>query len=595
MYGLIGKNIVRKKWSLPLLLDRTIHVSVGKNSKNVTFVSTPIFYVNAKPHIGHLYTSLLADAYSRWCKIKGEKVLFSTGTDEHGLKVQEAAIANNQTPVIFCDDISSKFSKTFDLFDIKYDDYIRTSEKRHSECVHKLWDTIWDNGYIYVGKHEGWYCTSDETFLPDSQVTTKMSEETNSEIKVSAESGHPVVWFSEENYMFRLSAFEKPIIEWLNSNQDVIYPRSKYNEVKSFILTNGLSDISISRKQSTVEWAIPVPKKYDGETTEAHSIYVWLDALANYLTVSGFGSTWNLSDVDAGDVDGSTLQNSKTAKYGWPATCHIVGKDILKFHAIYWPAFLLAAGLPLPKKIVAHGHWTVNNVKMSKSIGNVVDPIELFESYGVDPVRYFLLRDGNISNDGDFSSENLELRRDVELADTLGNLLTRATGKAMLPNGLVLPSPVPLNEFLEEDLRLRKSAERLFHIVPEYYDQFEFGNVIFEIMNVLRDTNRYFTMMEPWAIRKRVKNAIRNGENGAEMDAKRADTIVYNTLEVLRICTLLLQPIVPKISENILTYLNEDERGILNIDNEGIWREGNVQFNGVYGQPFKIIDKERQQ
>ena len=261
MYGLIGGNIARKKWSLQLLLRRTFHVGVRRNSKDVTFVSTPIFYVNAKPHIGHLYTSLLADAYSRWCKIKGEKVLFSTGTDEHGLKVQEAAIANNQTPAKFCDDISSKFSKTFDLFNIKYDDYIRTSEKRHSECVHKLWDIIWDNGYIYVGKHEGWYCTSDETFLPDSQVTTKMNEETNSEIKVSAESGHPVVWLSEENYMFRLSAFEKPILEWLNNNQDAIYPRSKYNEVKSFILTNGLSDISISRKQSTVEWAIPVPKK----------------------------------------------------------------------------------------------------------------------------------------------------------------------------------------------------------------------------------------------------------------------------------------------------------------------------------------------
>ena len=553
-----------------------------KDIEKTTFVSTPIFYVNAKPHIGHLYTALLTDAYARWCKIKGEKVLFSTGTDEHGLKVQEAAEANDETPSNFCNNISSKFSKTFDLFNVKYDDYIRTSEERHAKCVHKLWDTIWNNGYIYVGKHEGWYCTSDETFLPESQVTTKMDDVTNTEIKISMESGHPVVWLSEENYMFRLSAFEKSLLDWLDNNPNAIYPKSKYNEVKSFILKNGLSDISISRKQSTVKWAIPVPNQYDEETLEKHSIYVWLDALTNYLTVTGFGNNWNISDIDG----------RKAKDNGWPAACHVVGKDILKFHAIYWPAFLLAAGLPLPEKILAHGHWTVNRVKMSKSLGNVIDPIDLFETFGVDPVRYFLLRDGSINNDGDFSLENLELRRDVELADTLGNLLTRATGKAMLPEGLVLPVPSPAHELLENDIKLRQSAENLCRVVPEYYDNFEFGHAILEIMNVLRETNRYFQEMEPWTIRKRIKEAKKNGDDISQLDVQRADTIVYNALEVVRLCTILLQPIVPELSNNVLNYLNEGNRGILVVD-EYLWRNGNIKFNGVYGKAFKLIDKEK--
>ena len=233
------------------------------------------------------------------------------------------------------------------------------------------------------------------------------------------ESGHPVIWLSEENYMFRLSSFQEKLLDWLDNNPDVISPPSRYNEVKSFIVKNGLNDISVSRKRSVVNWAIPVPERSDVETSEKHSVYVWLDALTNYLTVTGFGVKWDVEESGRpSEFPAGASNNLASQSHGWPAACHIVGKDILKFHAIYWPSFLLAAGLPLPKKILAHGHWTVNRVKMSKSLGNVVDPLELYEMYGSDPVRYFLLRDGSLSSDGDFCVENLELRRDVELADT---------------------------------------------------------------------------------------------------------------------------------------------------------------------------------
>ena len=557
-----------------------------------TFVSTPIFYVNAKPHIGHLYTGLLADAYSRWCRMKGETVLFSTGTDEHGLKVQQAAESTGEPPSVFCKKISSKFAEAFSLFDVDYDDYIRTSEERHATCVHKFWNKIWENGHMYVGKHEGWYCTSDEVFLTESQVTTKVDESTGSEIKVSTESGHSVIWLSEENYMFRLSSFQEQLLDWLDNNPDVISPPSRYNEVKSFIVKNGLNDISVSRKRDVVNWAIPVPERSDVETSEKHSVYVWLDALTNYLTVTGFGVKWDVEESGRpSEFPAGASNNLASQSHGWPAACHIVGKDILKFHAIYWPSFLLAAGLPLPKKILAHGHWTVNRVKMSKSLGNVVDPLELYEMYGSDPVRYFLLRDGSLSSDGDFCVDNLELRRDVELADTLGNLLTRATGKAMLPKGLVLPTPSGLHEMTSEDIELRKRVEKMCLKVSENYDMYDFGSAIFEIMDVLRETNRYFQDMEPWTFRKRVKQALKKNESPCEYDLHRANTIIYHALETVRICGLLLKPIVPALSKDLLFYLNEDRISLEAIQGN-IWREEKITFNGEYGQAFRLINKD---
>ena len=332
--------------------------------------------------------------------------------------------------------------------------------------------------------------------MTDTQVQITVCQETGKEEAVSIESGHPVVWLSEENFKFRLSAFQQPLLDWLDGDDSelpVVYPESRKNEVREFI-SNGLHDLSISRKREDVEWAIPVIES-SGEMGH-HSIYVWLDALTNYLTVTGFGQD-----------EQSQGQNSSH----WPATYHVVGKDILRFHAVYWPAFLMAAGLALPECIVAHGHWTVDRTKMSKSLGNVVKPEYLRNKYGVDPVRYFLLRDGGLGSDGDFNEDHLKMRLESELADTLGNLFTRVTGKKILPT-MTLPG---CNELLEQDILLRESLAELEKKVPKMYQRMEFGRALREIMDVLRSTNRYFTAEEPWKLRKIGKADDQTGEDAS--------------------------------------------------------------------------------
>ena len=546
-----------------------------------TFVSTPIFYVNAKPHIGHLYTALLTDAAARWSRIEGIPTLFSTGTDEHGLKVQEAAENAGVSPLEYCDTISRSFKDVFDQFDISFDDYIRTTEVRHQSAVRLLWQTLYDGGHIYLGKHEGWYCQSDEAFLTDSQVEPTLCPETGVEKMVSKESGHPAVWLSETNYKFRLSAFEQPLLDWLGGEGDgpraesVVYPPSRLNEGTEFV-SSGLRDLSISRTKSHVQWALPVPPSVEEDGNEQeHSIYVWLDALTNYLTVTGYGETWFSGD-DLHGEDG----------HFWPAT-HVVGKDILRFHAVYFPAFLMAANLPLPSRIIAHGHWTVDRVKMSKSLGNVVSPSDLLRTYGIDPVRFFLLRDGRLGSDGDFNHANLEMRRDAELADTMGNLITRATGKKMLPEA-VLPRCVEESRLREEDLHLRSLVSRLKREVPSLYEDMEFGRAVIEIMDVLRETNRYFAAAEPWKLRKEE----RNGDDEA---GERADTVVYHTLESLRACGIYLQPIIPASAAKVLDFLNVDkaERNSHACD---IGRTAGVPL-GFGGQgivkPFILFSKEQ--
>ena len=355
-----------------------------------TLITTPIFYVNAVPHIGHLYSTVLADALSRWCRIKGSSTWLTTGTDEHGLKVQQAAVAAEQTPLAFCSKISSRFQSLFDSGHIQYDDYLRTTEPRHMKTVQSLWTTLADRDWIYLGLHEAWYCRSDEAFLTESQVETNPMG-----VKVSKESGHPVERLVEENYKFRLSAFQTRLEAWLDANPEVIVPATRHAEVKQMV-QDGLNDLSISRLHHKIPWGIPVP------TDPSHTIYVWLDALANYRTTCS--------------------HPSNVGQEVWPPDYQIIGKDILKFHAIYWPAFLMAANLPLPQRIVAHGHWTVDGVKMSKSLGNVVDPVEALNKYRVDPVRYFLLREGQLGYDSNFSFALLEERCNAELSDTLGNL-----------------------------------------------------------------------------------------------------------------------------------------------------------------------------
>ena len=366
-----------------------------------TITTTPIFYVNASPHIGHLYTALMSDATKRWnvmkCNDNAEKHFLVTGTDEHGSKVEKAALKNGfSEPLPFCDEVSMSFRKIFDSFDVKYDKFVRTTQPDHVTTVQDAWSRMRDNGYIYEGEHSGWYCESEESFLTEKELTILEDNK-----RVSKTTGNPALFVTEKNYMFRLSSIQSDILKWLEDNPDVIVPSSRYNEVKQFV-SSGLRDISISRPRDRVPWAVQVPD--DPE----HSIYVWLDALMNYLTTTIY------------------CDQDDDWKEAWPASAQVVGKDILRFHAVYWPAFLMAMNLPLPRRLVAHGHWTIERVKMSKSLGNVVDPLKLLEQgYSVDAVRYFLLRDGGIASDGDFSETQLVNRYHSELADTLGNLVSR--------------------------------------------------------------------------------------------------------------------------------------------------------------------------
>uniref|UniRef100_A0A0B6ZGL7 Methionine--tRNA ligase, mitochondrial n=1 Tax=Arion vulgaris TaxID=1028688 RepID=A0A0B6ZGL7_9EUPU len=367
---------MKNKISHLKLLSRCLHCRLCPTALQQTrsasskpyFVTTPIFYVNAAPHIGHLYSCLLADASTRWRSVKGETTFFATGTDENGLKIQQAAAFANLDPQIFCDTISHKFQSTFDTAGIQYARFIRTTDPAHRDAVHHFWAKLVDRGHIYQGSYRGWYSVSDEAFLSQDDIEDKTLPD-GSMIKVSKDSKHPVSWTEEKNYMFRLSNFQQDLLYWLNSAP--IHP-IQYEQIVRHDIQN-LQDLSVTRDRNRLSWGIPVP----GD--DSQTIYVWLDALVNYLTVTNFPNTgWG----------------------PWPPDHQIIGKDILRFHAVYWPAFLIAAGLEPPKKLIVHSHWMVENVKMSKSLGNVVDPVEKMSVFGVDGFRYFLLNEGSLDSDG---------------------------------------------------------------------------------------------------------------------------------------------------------------------------------------------------
>jgi len=559
------------------------------------FITTPIFYVNAKPHVGHLHSALLADASARWLRASGHQVLFTTGTDEHGLKVQEAAEASNQHPGDFCDQVSTTFSRAFDAANIQSDRFVRTTDSDHKIAVQTMWGNLIRSGDLYCGTHEGWYCASDEVFLPDNQVT-----KIDDKCTVSTESGKQLRWVSEENWKFKLSAYEDRLLEWLepkNGTVSPVRPPERVNEVKELI-ANGLRDISVSRLAEKVPWAIPVPND------SKHSIYVWVDALTNYLTVTGYGTEWGVGDGDGDDGGGGGGGGTAMSPY-WPPDCHIIGKDILRFHAVYWPAFLMASNLPLPRSIVAHGHWTSSRIKMSKSIGNVVSPTAIMDKWGVDPVRYFFLRDGSLSNDADFSEHNVSVRYSSELADTLGNLISRCTGKSLLPTrqvNLVGPGVLGYQHdhlLNKEDHEMIQMVSSLSSNVAVHYDHYEFNKGIDLIMSMLREANGYFSKNEPWKIRK----SIRGGTSSTN-DQIRLDIIVYITLECIRVAGILLQPIIPASSDVLLTYINVsvEDRTLQDAQTYGRQNDKNKTMqvnpkdNGIFSiEPhnFVLFDKKK--
>ena len=359
------------------------------------YITTPIYYPSAKPHMGHAYSSVIADFFARFKKIDGFNVHFVTGTDEHGLKIQRAAEKDNMTPLEFCNKISKTFKDLSKTLNLSNTDFIRTTEDRHIKSVQNLWNILKNNGDIYLSKYSGWYSVSDEAFYTDDEITVKEGK------KISVSSGSIVEWVEEESYFFKLSNWQNKLLDFYEKNPNFISPKSRKNEIISFV-KSGLKDLSVSRK--SFSWGIKVPKNDD------HVIYVWLDALTNYI------SALNYPNID-----------DKLFKEYWPASLHLIGKDILRFHAVYWPAFLMSAQLPLPSKIYGHGWILSDDEKMSKSKGNILDPLEIIKIYGLDPLRYYLIKEVSFGNDGNISLEKLESCINSDLANNFGNLCQRVT------------------------------------------------------------------------------------------------------------------------------------------------------------------------
>ena len=469
------------------------------------YVTTPIYYVNGAPHIGHAYTSVAADVIARFKRLAGFDVFFLTGTDEHGQKVEQAAQAAGMEPIAFADRVAADFRDMYDKMAISYDDFIRTTEPRHAEGASALWKRLEENGHIYLGAYEGWYALRDECFYGEDELVTGPDG-----TKV-APTGAAVEWVKEPSYFFRLSAFGDRLLELYENQPGFIEPASRRNEVASFV-RQGLRDLSISR--TSFNWGIPVP----GDPK--HVMYVWVDALANYLSAVGF------PDESAARWD------------FWPANLHLVGKDILRFHAIYWPALLMGAGLELPRRVFSHGWWTIEGQKMSKSLGNVVDPRDLVETFGLDPVRFFLMREMPFGGDSDLSRRAIISRMNVELANDLGNLAQRTLSQIARNCGGVLPAQ---GTHTAEDTALLAPASLLPQIMHEQIDRQALTDALEEVWKVIRACNAYIDHQAPWKLKK--------------TDSARMNDVLRVLADALRIIATVLQPYMPDSMDRMLTQL----------------------------------------
>jgi methionyl-tRNA synthetase len=470
------------------------------------YVTTPIYYVNGAPHLGHAYTSVAADVLARFKRLDGYDVFFLTGTDEHGQKVESAARVAGIAPQLFTDRVAADFQDMAKRMNISNDDFIRTTEPRQKRAAQAIWQKLVAAGAIYLDKYEGWYSVRDEAFYDEDETALKPDGS-----RISKASGAPVEWVVEASYFFKLSAFQEKLLALYEANPSFIAPNAKRNEVISFV-KSGLRDLSVSR--TSFSWGIPVPG--DPE----HVMYVWLDALVNYLTACGY--------PDEGDPK---------FKY-WPADVHLVGKEIVRFHAVYWPAFLMAAGLPLPKKIFSHGWWTVEGEKMSKSLGNFIDPRPLIEEFGVDPLRFFLLREVPFGGDGDFSRKALISRLNVELANDLGNLAQRTLSFIAKNAGGVIP---PRGGMHEADHDLLAIADALQDKVRNAIDRLAFNEALEDIWKLIRAANAYIDHQAPWTLRK--------------TDLPRMNTVLRVLLDAIRTIGFLLQPFMPAAMSNLLDQL----------------------------------------
>ena len=469
------------------------------------FLTTPIYYVNGAPHIGHAYTSIAADVLARFKRLDGYDVFFLTGTDEHGQKVEKAAADEGTDPQSFADRVSADFRAMADAMDISYNRFIRTTEPDHKAACAALWERLEAAGDIYLGDYAGWYAVRDEAFYNEDELTTRPDG-----TRV-APTGAPVEWVREPSFFFRLSAWQERLLRLYDENPDFIAPAARRNEVLSFV-RGGLNDLSISR--TTFNWGVPVPGH------PGHVMYVWLDALTNYITACGF------PDADA-----------PRARF-WPANLHLVGKEIVRFHAVYWPAFLLAAGIAPPRRIYSHGWWTVEGEKMSKSLGNVVEPRALAAEFGLDPLRFFLLREVPFGNDGDFSRRALIGRLNGELANDLGNLAQRSLSQIARNCGAALP---PRSAPTEDDAELLAQADILPALLRVHLDAQRFHDALEEIWRVVRASNAYIDRQAPWALKK--------------TDPARMAAVLRVLADVLRGIATVLQPFMPGSMARMLDQL----------------------------------------
>ncbi len=475
-------------------------------SKNF-YITTPIYYPSGKPHMGHAYSSIVADIFARFKRLESYNVLFLTGTDEHGQKIQKEAEKNKKDPKIFCDELSETFRLLTKSLNLSNDDFIRTTEKRHHLSVIEIWNRLVNSGDIYLDKYSGWYSVSDEAFYDEDEIEDK------NDGKISKSSGSAVEWVEEESYFFKLSSWSKKLLEFYKKNPNFILPLSRRNEVIKFV-EKGLKDLSISRTSFT--WGIPVPKN------ENHIIYVWLDALTNYISALNFPNT-----------------HDKKYKDFWPADVHVIGKDILRFHAVFWPAFLLAAKLPVPKKVFGHGWILSDEKKMSKSLGNILDPLEIIEKYGIDQLRYYLVKEVSLGNDGSISLENLKNCVNNDLANNYGNLCQRVFSFIKKNCDNKIPFSTKLDNIDKKLLNnLKDSLPKLISLMNNQ----ELNEYIKKVVSFSFDANKYFNDSEPWAVKKN--------------DPERMNAILFTIVEQIKNISILLNPIIPNATNKVLTMIN---------------------------------------
>lgn len=501
-------------------------------AKPTYYITTAIFYPNGEPHIGHAYEYISADVMARFKRLDGYETFFQTGADEHGQKMQQNAQKQGLTPKQLADKNTAVFKTVDDeVLSISYDRFIRTTDPDHYASCQAIWRRMVEAGDIYLDKYSGWYSVRDEAFYTEAETEIREDGE-----RYSIETGTEVDWVEEESYFFRLSKYQQPLLDFYRDNPDYGGPRSRFNEVIRFV-EGGLNDLSISR--TTFDWGVPVPKDLtEDETSLDHVMYVWVDALTNYLTGVGFPDT----EADA------------FAKY-WPADLHVIGKDISRFHCIFWPAFLMSAGLQLPKRVIIHGFLHNAGEKMSKSVGNVVAPDAWVQTYGLDAVRFFLLREFPYGQDGSYTHEAIVGRKNSDLANNLGNLAQRSLSMIVKNCEGAIPEP---GQLIQADQDILEQAEPLLQVSRQAYEFQEFHKALERTWYVLGETNAYFADQAPWQL--------------AKTDTERMRTVLYVTAEVIRKVALLIQPVIPDAATKLLDALGvpaSGDAGASNASNDG--------------------------